>query len=147
MRSFGFRSTFKSMFDVKTWISWKSIARNGRVIKESYATVFAKPKQSTPESFEEAVKKYGYNDGFLIKQKERFLQASRIYLAFFVAAIIYTVWLVVYKYYVSSLLMLPFSFMLFSFYFRESFWYMQIHHRRLGMTMKDWFKFTVLDNG
>ncbi len=136
---FGFRSTFKSLFNVRSWIAWDSLRGNASFIHNAYKAVLsAKPSLSKPQTFSEAVKQYGYTDDFLAKQYEKFLFASRIYLCALVLGCIYLGWLVYSQAYLSAAVMVPFNFLLFSFYFRESFWAMQVQKRKLGLSFSDW---------
>lgn len=148
MLKFGLKSTFKSLVNVKAWVGWRSLSTNGRYVASLYSKLLTAPTVSpVKETFEEAQKKYGYTEEFLAQQLQQFRFAARLYLVVFCGGLLYLAWLCFYKYYMGAIVMVPMNFMLFSFYFRESFWAMQIERRRLGMSAIDWFKFVVLKNG
>jgi hypothetical protein len=90
------------------------------------------------QTFEEAQQMYGYTESFLAEQHQKFKQASQVYLIALGIGIGYNLWLLHTKVYLSALVMVPFNFMLFAFYFRESFWAMQIEQRKLGLSVKEW---------
>ena len=144
----GFRSTFKSMFNVKSWIGWESISQSGSWIQSLFVAMLKKPSQSTvKETYAEACEKYGYTPEFLEQQKKGFLQASQVYFGAFCIGIAYMSWLLLKQKVLAGTIMVPINFMLFALFFRESFWYMQLKHKRLGMKFKDWISFVVLNNG
>ena len=148
MFKLGFKSTFKSAFNFKSWIGWHSLAQNSSWIRSMFQALVKTPEKSDKvETFEEAVSKYGYTPEFLSEQSEKLLLASRVYLAALVAGFCYMLWLYAHKQWMAFIVMGPVNFLIFSFYFRESFWLMQIKHRKLGMSMHDWFRYTVLRNG
>jgi len=147
MLKFGFRSTFKSLFNVKSWVGWDSLSQNGSWIRGMLRGIMRGAQKSTvSETFEEACQKYGYTPEFLVEQEQRFAKAAKVYLAFLAAGFCYMIWLYVKQHYAAFIVMAPLNFMLFALYFRESFWLMQIQQKRLGMSMRDWFNITVLKN-
>jgi hypothetical protein len=136
---FGFRSTFKSLFNVRSWIAWNSLRDNASFIRGAYQSILkSKPKYAKPQTFSEAVQQYGYTEEFLKQQHEKFLFASRAYLCALTVGCSYLGWLAYTQAYLSAAVMLPFNFLLFSFYFRESFWAMQVEKRKLGLSFIDW---------
>ena len=144
---FGFRSAFKSLFNVKSWVGWDSLSQNGNWIRGMVRSLMRTPAKSpVSETFEEACEKYGYTPEFLKEQAEKFRLASKVYLAFLSAGVGYLVWLWHKKHWAAMIVMFPLNFMLFALFFRESFWLMQIRQKRLGMSMRDWFNITVLRN-
>ena len=148
MFKLGFKSTFKSAFNFKSWVGWDSLSQNSSWIRNMYKSLLRLPNQTNvKETFEEAIEKYGYTPEFLEEQKNRFQLASRIYLAMLMVGICYMAWLFFKKRWMAFVVMGPINFLIFSFFFRESFWYMQMQHQKLGMTMQDWFQYTVLRNG
>jgi intracellular multiplication protein IcmV len=145
---FGFRSTVKSLFDVKSWMGWRSLAQNGAWIRGMYSDLLRPVHTETvKETFEDACQRYGYTPEFLKHQQLEFQKATHVYLALLGAGCLYMFWLIYKQKILASFVMLPLNFMLFSFYFRESFWLMQIRQKRLGMTFKDWLSIVVLGNG
>lgn len=144
---FGFRSTVKSLFDVKSWMGWKSLAQNGAWIRGMYGDLLRPAHtQTVKETYEEACQRYGYTPEFLKRQEAEFQRAAYIYLALLGAGFVYMFWLIYNHKTLASVVMIPLNFMLFSFYFRESFWLMQIRQKRLGMTFKNWLSIVVLGN-
>ena len=77
----------------------------------------------------------------------RVVQASQVYFGAFCIGIAYMSWLLLKQKVLAGTIMVPINFMLFALFFRESFWYMQLKHKRLGMKFKDWISFVVLNNG
>ena len=148
MFKLGFKSTFKSAFNFKSWIGWDSLAQNSSWIRSMFTALVKVQKTATvKETFEEAVKKYGYTPDFLAEQSDKLRLAARIYGSALGLGITYMVWLFYKKLWMAFIVMGTINFLIFSYYFRERFWLMQIQHKKLGMTMQDWFRYTVLRNG
>lgn len=145
---FGFRTTVKSLFNVKSWMGWGAIAQNGAWIRDMYGQLL-RPHTISPvkETFEEACERYGYTAEFLKHQEGQFEKAVNLFLGVFCTGLLYMAWLLYTNRLLAGIVMVPLNFMLFSFYFRESFWLMQIRQRRLGMSFKDWLRITVLRYG
>ncbi len=145
---FGFRSTFKSLFNVKSWIGWETVSQNGSWIQGMFTSIIRRPKQSSiKETYDEACERYGYTPDFLINQENGFRKASLSYLGVFFVGLGYMGWLYYKQHRLAAGIMIPINFMLFSLFFRESFWLMQLRHKKLGMTLRDWISFVVLKNG
>lgn len=144
---FGFRATFRSLFNVKSWLGWNLLVQQGAWIQGMYQGLLRPPQvSSVKETFEEAVARHGYTPDFLKQQEANFSLAATVYLAVLTVGIMYLAWLMFKKQYMAATVMVPLNFMLFSFYFRESFWLMQIRHKRLGMGFQDWLNIVVLGN-
>lgn len=136
---FGFKHTVKALFDVKSWVAWDSMKSNASMIHKSYGLLLGRQKRSfVKETFDEAIEKYGYTESFLKEQQAKFEQAATVYFGILFISVCYTIWLVHTKSYMASIVMIPFMLMIFSFYFRESFWALQIRKRKLGLTFMDW---------
>lgn len=144
----GFLSTVKSLFNVKSWLGWNNLVQNGVWIRKMY-TGLSKQYAENPvkETFEQACQRYGYSADFLKSQELQFSQAATLYLVMLGFGILYMSWLLVKQKLMAFFVMIPLNFMLFAFYFRESFWLMQIRQKRLGMNFKDWLNIVVLQNG
>ena len=145
---FGFRSTFKSLFNIKSWIGWDSLSKNTSWIHGLFVQLLRPPQSDQiKETYDEACARYGYTPEFLAKQQASFQMAARIYLGMLIIGFTYMAWLYIKKHRLATLLMIPVNFMLFSLFFRESFWLMQLRQKKLGMTFKDWVHIVVLNNG
>lgn len=93
---FGFRSTVKSLFDVKSWMGWKSLAQNGAWIRGMYGDLLRPAHtQTVKETYEEACQRYGYTPEFLKRQEAEFQRAAYIYLALVYQLILEAVWLLI----------------------------------------------------
>lgn len=147
MFKFGIKSTFKSLVNVKEWVGWNGVSQNGRFVYRLYRDFFGQGNvQKVSESFDEAVARLGFTEDFLASQEQKFYFAANFYLSVLLVSLLYTVWIAIKKDLFSFIVMVPLNFMMFSFYFRESFWLMQIRKKRLGMTFSDWVKQVVFKN-
>lgn len=145
--NFGFRSTIKSLFNVKSWLGWDSLVQNGVWIRSIYGKLVEQPVVSDrKETFNEACERYGYTPEFLAQQIVQFEKAAILYFSLLCLGVLYMAWLFFHHRWLAFFVMIPLNFMLFSFYFRESFWLMQIRQKRLGMGFRDWLNIVVLRN-
>tara|TARA_A100001015_G_scaffold218397_1_gene245493 strand:+ start:6843 stop:7277 length:435 start_codon:yes stop_codon:yes gene_type:complete len=136
----GFKNRLKSLFNLSAWLGVSSLYSGAVFIRKLFTQITDRNYVSDVkhESFDEAVKFYNLSEEELEKRKEHFKLMSWIYGIMLLSGIAYNVYLGVKHNWTSFFMMLSFNFMLFSFFFRENFWYFQIRERKLGLTFMDW---------
>lgn len=141
MSKFGFKKRVKSLFNVGRWIGVQSIRENGRLIRSLFHVVVQKPDRPTEvRSFEEAVEHFQLDEASIENRQTHFKHMSWIYGIIFFFGIAYDAYLIWRGQWGPIIMMTSFNFMIFAFFFRESFWYLQMRERQLGLTFKDWWK-------
>lgn len=140
-KSKGLRFWTRSIFNVPRWIGWNDLRNNAATISGMYKTLFrSRPVSSYRETFEEAIERLGMSEADIERVCQQYYQRSLIFLSVMFLGIFYHVYLLYHRYWSAGIVMMSIDFMLFSFWFREHFWYTQIKRRRLGFTFTEWAK-------
>ena len=142
MAKYGIKRYVKSAFNVGGWLGYKSLSSNASFIKSMFKNLLSRPHKELTinETFEEARLRMGLSEDEISERCQHFLNMSRVYGSILLMGIIYLLYLASQKQWVATIMMLSFNCMMFSFYFRESFWHIQLRDRRLGITFKDWMR-------
>ena len=141
MSKFGFKNRVKSLFNLTGWLGFNSIKEHGSLIRGLFSSVMRRPRSGDlTESFEDAVARYGLTDSDIAAREKHAMQMAYIYGAVLFLGLGYWLYLWIAGNWSAFVMMLSFNFMIFSFFFRESFWLMQLRERKLGMTFRDWLK-------
>lgn len=140
----GFRFWTRSIFNVPRWIGWHDLRKNASTISDLYRNLFKiKPGIAFRESFEEAIERMGLSEADIENVGRMYYLRSLMFLGCLALGLLYHAYLISHHYWGAAIVMLSMDFMLFSFWFREYFWYTQIKHRRLGLTLSQWFKLCI----
>ena len=142
MSKFGFKSRVKSLFNVTGWVGLNSIKEHGSLIRVLFKSVMSRPMVGgdSTQTFDEAIEKHNLTEVDLASREKHFMQMSYIYGIILCLGVSYWLYLGIAGKWSAFVMMFSFNFMIFSFYFRESFWLMQLRERKLGMTFRDWLK-------
>ena len=132
------RGTFKRFFDVSAWLGTSEIKRNTNSLKGLMRYLFVVQKPERKETFSEAVERYALDAKALKERQQQFFLTAMIYLGCCLGVFFYAIYLYIKAHYQAMAIAIAFSFMLFSLFFREHFWYTQIKHKRLGFTFCEW---------
>ena len=139
MSMFGFKKRVKSLFNIGKWIGVKSIRENGQLIHSLVNILIRKSDKSVKHrSFEEAAQYFQLDDETIKQRQNHFKHMSWIYGIILVFGLCYECLLAWQQKWGALVMMTSFNFMIFAFFFRESFWYLQMRERQLGLTFKDW---------
>ena len=102
--------------------------------------VLSIPKnKNAMETFEEALARLNLSEADVERRKTQFLRLSRIYLVLAAIVFAYMLYLVIEKATFPALGCLGLLLILFSQFFRYSFWLFQLRERRLGCNFAEWF--------
>ena len=141
MSKFGFKKRVKSLFNVGRWIGMQTIKENGQLIRSLFNVVVRKSNRDTEvRSFDEAVHYFQLDEESLQQRQTHFKHMSWIYGIILLLGVGYEAYLIWKGQWGAIIMMTSFNFMIFAFFFRESFWYLQMRERQLGLTFKDWLK-------
>ena len=138
----GIRNHIKATFNISQWLAKDALVGG---VKRVYALYLQIQGQKKPvnlhETFDEACGRLHINEAALARKCRYYKNASTLYGIFFLASLVYLLILLIKGQWLTVLMGVAYCFLLFSFFFRESFWYMQIKKRRLGMGFSDWLRF------
>ena len=140
---YGFRRLTKRVFNINQWLGVELLKCGGKDIFKLYRklTVIDQPKFN--ESFEEAVIRQQLTENDIQQKRRYFQMTSSIYGVLLLFGIVYAIYLTANYGYAIGFMGVVYCFLMFSFYFRESFWLMQINKRKLGMNFYDWMCYLV----
>ena len=140
----GFRGYMARTFNVSDWVSRDFIMQGAYNIRDTYRLLVHRRSQERIETFTEAIVRLRLTEKDIYKQQRYFRMTSSLYLVFLVVALLYCGWLwATGRPAVAVGMALLYSGLMGSFFFRESFWYMQIRTRRLGQSFSDWSRFVL----
>lgn len=141
---FGFKKlrTFAGRtFNVSTWMATDALVNGARNIRQLYGQISSSSRDGRQESFAEAVERLGLSERDVRAKQKYYRKTSALYGVFWAASVMYTLVLYAAGQWLTCLTAVAYSFLVFSFFFREHFWYMQIRQRQFGMHFSDWLKF------
>jgi len=142
-QKYGFRRLTKQVFNIKQWLGYDLIRGSGNDVYRLYRSMVTVQRPRIQETFEEAVLRNGLTERDLAARYQSLQRSTYLYGTLCLASLIYAGF-AGHRYGPARLLVgLVFSFVLFAFYFRESFWLMQLRHRRLGHRFRDWLSYAV----
>ena len=130
-------------FNVYQWAGTKSLVDSGRNIRSLYTAMVHVKKPTRRETFAQAVARLGLTADDIKKKQQQYRLTSSIFGVFFIFGVVYSCLLFYRKDYVTTVMAIAYSMLMFAFFFRESFWYMQIKQRTLGKTVFDWARFLL----
>ena len=135
------RSHIANSFKISQWMGITMLTNSSRSIYSMYRGLVTPPKASRKESFTQAISRLGVTERDIKDQLYYYKITSSIYGLFLLFGICYNV-VLFYKANAGAVVMgIAYCFLIGAFFFRESFWYMQIKKRKLGMSIFDWCKF------
>ena len=135
------RSHIANSFKISQWMGITMLANSGRSIYSMYRGLITPPQAKRKETFTEAVARLGVSERDIKDQAYYYKMTSSIYGLFFIFGLIYNVVLWMKGTTAAVIMGSCYCFLIGAFFFRESFWYMQIKKRKLGMSVTEWFRF------
>lgn len=136
-----FRTVFN--FNIHEWLAVDEIKTNTAAVVNAYKDIFDRPiGGQRKETFEAAVRRLGLTPEKLKTQSRYFLYFAFFYAFLGVGLFGYSFYLLLGKGFVLAFFV---SFimgaLMFSYAFKEHFWYMQISKQKLGCTFREWISF------
>lgn len=139
----GLRGYLSRTFNVYEWMGADILWQGAKSIKGLYGDIISPPSSGIKETFSQAVVRMGLTEYDIAKQARYYKFTSSIYGIFFIFAVLYALILFLSKNVGAGCMGTAYAVLMFAFYFRESFWLMQIKRRRLGHNFIDWVAYLV----
>jgi intracellular multiplication protein IcmV len=151
MKPFKFMGkVFKPFVNFPLWMGWKQIGSSSRDLKNLAKAVFRikleknEEKKPATETFEQTMARLNIDEEKLKERQKQFLKLTLFYFALGLALLSYTIHLfITTHFFLASFVTLILSVLMFTYAYRQHFWYFQIKSRKLGRTFKDWVAFTL----
>lgn len=127
----------------RKWMGAETLGRDARNIQGFAKSIIKtpQPQQVRKESFEQAIKRQNLTEADIQRRIKETRITSWVYFSFFMALLLYTLILIIKLHYLGILMGTVMTLLAGVLAMRESFWYMQMKQRKLGITLKQWFRF------
>lgn len=135
---------FTSLFNVKAWVDLERIRTGGRYIVQQCQTYFVPGEIKEIESFESAKARLKLSDSELLVRQKGLLRLSVIMVSAAMGIFIYALYNLFYGYFMAVLISVVVMLIALALAFRYHFWYFQIKNKRLGCSLREWFKQVIL---
>lgn len=140
----GIVGTMKRIFNVRLWADTARIKSYWQYIVSSIKNMLVPQRKVVGETFEAAKTRMNLTDEDLLRRQRALFQFSLLMLAMCFLLCMYAVYQLVYGSIQGFLLTLSIGCIAAVIAFRYHFWYFQIKEKKLGCSVKEWFKFGLL---
>ena len=140
----GFLGTMKHIFNVRLWLDTERITSHWQYILSSIKGMLIPQQKVVGETFEEAKRRMNLSNEDLDTRKRALLQLSILMVVICVFLCGYAFYHLFYGSIPGCLLTLSIMCVSAVMAFRYHFWYFQIKEKKLGCSIKEWFKFGLL---
>lgn len=144
-----FRAYIKRFFDFKSWVDFNRT----KEITNYFLNIFEKffvPKKIKPEqvkSFDEVMQELGLTEEDIKKRSLTFQRMYRLMLGGALFFYVYTLYQFLYGSILSVMVAFVLAFLSLTLAFRYHFWFFQIQRRKLGCSIKEWFRANFMEGG
>ncbi|MEC8460977.1 MAG: hypothetical protein VXY77_02095 [Pseudomonadota bacterium] len=137
-----FRRYVGRTFNVSEWLSVGLLRSGYRTIKILYRDIGGQGERVI-ETFQEAKDRLQLTETQIQNRLVHYKKTSGVYGCLFMASLVYLMVMSKKGQWLFMASSVSYSLMLFALFFRESFWYMQMKQRKLGLGFSDWISFWV----
>ncbi|MBL7480690.1 type IVB secretion system protein IcmV [Legionella bononiensis] len=137
-------SIFKRIINIRTWSDWDRMKAFTLYLLNGFKRLFVTQKEVEVESFDSAVNKLKLSDADLVIKQNALLRLSIVMLAAAFMIFIYTGYQLFYGSFKAAIVSLVVMLIALVLAFRYHFWYFQIKHKKLGCTIKEWYRQGIL---
>lgn len=134
------RHLFQQIFNIRLWFDWERMKAFTQYLLQGCKTFLVPQKAQVTESFEEAMARLGLTDSDLLARQKGLLRLSLLTLGFAILLLGYAIYHVFYGSLLAVMLSVVLMCVTLVLAFRYHFWYFQIKKRKLGCTIREWFK-------
>ncbi|WP_298624139.1 type IVB secretion system protein IcmV [uncultured Legionella sp.] len=138
---------FKGIFNIRAWSDWDRLKAFTLYLKNGFKRLFVPQKitdAKSVESFDDVKSRLKLSDAELLIKQNALLRLSIFMLVFAAMVVVYVGYQFVYGSFRAGLLSLVVTLIALVLAFRYHFWYYQIKHRKLGCTIKEWYRHGLL---
>lgn len=132
--------------DIGRLLRFQNLQRQASNLKSTLSGSFRVPKfdESKTETFDQAMLRLNLDEHAIRQRAQECKRLCVVYIIFFLAVMGYVFYCFIQEQYRAALISLFVSFIPLSQFFRYHFWMTQIRQRKLGLTIKSWFRITFL---
>lgn len=140
----GFIGTIKSIFNVRLWTDADRVKSYWQYIVSTVKKFFVPQQKAQTESFEDAKIRMNLSDADLNVRKRALFQLCMLMCGISFLLFLYAIYQCVYGGIPGFLLTCSIMCVALVMAFRYHFWYFQIKEKKLGCSIREWFKFGLL---
>lgn len=133
-------SIFKRIINIRAWSDWDRMKAFSTYLLSGFKRLFVTQKNVQVESFDSAVNKLKLSEAELLIKQNALFRLSMVMLAAAIMILFYTGYQLFYGSFKAVIVSLVVMLIALVLAFRYHFWYFQIKHRKLGCTIKEWYK-------
>lgn len=140
----GLRGFLTRNFNFSEWIGKDFLLKGFNDIRELFYLLTKRREVSRKESFAEAVVRLRLSEQDINSQREYYRLTTFIYGSFVLFSMVYAGYMFfVQDNKMTTFMIIVYGGLMFAFFFRESFCYMQITRRKLGHNFSNWCQFML----
>ncbi len=135
----------KKIFNLRAWSDFDRLRAGQKYISSTASRFFVLQSETVAtESFDEAKVRLKLTDADLLSRQKGLLRLTIVMLIMAIIVFVYSMYHVIKARYPSALLSFAVSLLASALAFRYHFWYFQFKQRKLGCTVKEWFRQGVM---
>ena len=133
----------RSRLRVKEWLGFDVLVSLSLDLLHFAERLLVIKPPSSPESFAEAMAKFGLTPANILQRQYRFALTSFCMIVLALGMFAYVIYQAMYGSLQAMMISLVLVCVFLGLSFRYHFWFTQLKYKRLGLTLIEWFKYTV----
>ena len=129
-----------SIFNIRDWVDFNRLKSFTGYLANLFKNLFIPQKKIAGESFEDALARLNIGEKDLKNRESALYRLSLVMTGAALFILAYAIYHLVYGNFKATLVSLVVMLIALALAFRYHFWYFQIKERKLGCTIKEWFK-------
>ncbi len=133
-------TVFGSVFNVRTWVDFDRMKTFTTYLSTGFRKMFIPQESGSGESFKEAMDRLNLNEKDLQSRQTALLRLSLFMCVAAIFIFAYGLYHLLTGGYRATIISFAVMLIALALAFRYHFWYFQIKERKLGCTLKDWYR-------
>lgn len=133
-------SVFGRIFNVRAWVDFDRMKSYTSYLADGFRKMFIPQKKQAEESFEDAMTRLNLSEKDLQKRRSSLYRLSLFMCGAALLILAYGIYQLVHGGYMATIISLAVMLIALALAFRYHFWYFQISERKLGCTLREWYK-------
>lgn len=144
-----FKNLFDKYFDYKAWVDLKRTQEISNYFLNIFKKFFIPQKSSqiVVRNLDDVIKEMGLTEDDVSKKLVTFKRMYRLMLVAALFFYVYSLYQLIYGGILSVMVAVVIAFVCLTLAFRYHFWSFQIKKRKLGCSIKEWFRESFMDGG
>jgi intracellular multiplication protein IcmV len=138
------RKEKKPRINYRKWMDYDRIKSSGKAMADFISSLGVGLKPVEPETLQEAKERLHLSDLIIEQRKRDFFRLFLIILLVSACTFAYSLYLLLTRAYLGALVGTSVFLVTIGLCFRYHFWYIQLKHRKLGLSFREWWKIGIL---